>query len=42
MEEQWLNLYIDSNFELKYIDLVGKTKLVILPHSGNRKFIYYQ
>ena len=41
MQELWINLYIKYEYELPYIDLLSKTKLVILPQSGQRKVIDY-
>ena len=40
-QKQWITLYINSNTGLPYIDLLTKTKVIVLPQSGKRKFIDY-
>ena len=41
MQELWLTLYIKSECELPYMDLLSKIMVVILPQSGQRNVIDY-
>ena len=38
-EEQGLTIYIYSNGEIPYIDLMSSNKVIVLPHSVQRKVI---
>ena len=38
--KNWLTIYIGSNGDLPYIELLSKTNVVVLPHSRQIKGIY--